>query len=378
MDQININTVNDYESLKKALNNELNASALHFCRIGYLLKRARDERHILMDSAYSNVNEFALAEFGLDTSQVSRFIRINDRFSIGGYSEHLKSKYEGYGSAKLSLMLLLPDEINEELSPEYSKAEINTIKAEYEEENRISDLEVLMEDSAGVPDEFLTAVVKELNDENEDVAAFFAETMRLAKKMNIEPNEEDIKEAYMPDGDKTYSIRIPGQGRFLINMKPSDISVVNLRAPQDKSTVSWEEFTKLILTDMATRDYPEPEKPKQKPKSKKVEPAKTKIAPVQTENVQEMPKTDEKCTETDENAREEDKQAAGEEDKQAAGPNEAQAAAGDILTSSQTDALQMIDEIRHMIAPDDGSRPDWSDIFGKIAKLSSYLKQFMY
>ena len=293
MDQININTVNDYESLRQALNKELNSVALHFCRIGYLLKRARDENHILKDSSYSNVNEFASSEFGLDASQVSRFIRINDRFSIGGYSEHLKSEYEEFGSAKLSLMLMLPDGINEELSPDMSKSEINTIKTEYEAEQKISDLEVMMEDTAGVPDEFIMAVVHELNDEHPDPAKYFAETMKLAGKMGIETGISDIKEAYIPEGTATYIIRIPGQGRFMVNMKDEGIMITSVRDSETKSPLSWPEFETVLMEDMKGREFEEKKeekKPEKKRKTEKVKPAKPKkpeIAPVQEETVEQ-------------------------------------------------------------------------------------------
>ena len=155
-----LSKIGNITELKEQLGNELNKAATSFVRIGHLLKLARDT-DILKDSSYSSVNEFASAEFGLDKTQVSRFIRINDRFAIGGYSETLKVEYNNYGSAKLSLMLTLPDEINEELSPEYSKSDIEAIKSEYEAEQRISDLEVMMEDKEGVPDEFLQAVIKQ-------------------------------------------------------------------------------------------------------------------------------------------------------------------------------------------------------------------------
>lgn len=282
MEEISIREVNNFVTLKQALGQELTKTSQSFVRIGYLLKRARDEEEILKDSGYSDVNEFASAEFGLDRSQVSRFTRINDRFSIGGYSEHLKSEYEQYGSAKLSLMLTLPDEINEELSPEYSKSEINAIKTEYEAEQKISDMEVLMEDAEGIPDEFIAAIVKELNDEHPEPVRFYHETCEIAKKLKVEPDAADTKEAFMPDGDRTYNIRISGQGRFMVNMKDAGISVVNLRDTSQKSHISWEEFHEALKADMATRDFSiEEEKPKEKPK--KVEPSKPKKAKGLTE-----------------------------------------------------------------------------------------------
>lgn len=303
MNEVTIENVKTLEDLKSQLNIELNQAAISFVRIGYLLKTARDT-DILKDTEYSDVNEFAQKEFGLDRSQVSRFMRINDRFSISGYSEHLKVEYEGYGSAKLSLMLTLPDEINEELSPEMSKSDIQAIKEDYDEEQKITDLEVMMEDKAGVPDEFIEAVVKQLNDEHPDPIRFFheaklrAENLSTASGKEITPNKEaDVKECYMPDGDRTYTIRIPGQGRFMVNMREAEITIVNMRDPGNKSPLSWEDFTEAILKDESQRTFEEEKKPEEKPKPKKVEKSKPKkvekskppVAPVQPKPEDHIP-----------------------------------------------------------------------------------------
>lgn len=304
MNEVTVENVKTYEDLKSQLNIELNKAAISFVRIGYLLKTARDTE-ILKDTEYSDVNEFASKEFGLDKSQVSRFMRINDRFSISGYSEQLKVEYEGYGSAKLSLMLTLPDEINEELSPDYSKSDIQAIKEDYEAEQKITDLEVMMEEKdPDQPDEFIDLVVKQLNDEHEGPIVFFHNTHNLAQKMNIEPNIEDVKEAYIPDGDKTYNIRIAGQGRFMVSMKDAGITITNMRDPANKSSLSWEEFRAALLNDENSRDFVVKVESEKKEKPKKVE--KSKVAPVQPkkepESVQKEPENEEKCQNPSENA----------------------------------------------------------------------------
>ena len=278
-------TIMNYEQLKSELNEELSRTANSFVRIGYLLKLARDDRHMLDGSGYSDVNEFASKEYGLDKTQVSRFIRINDRFSVDGNSTRLLPEYEEYGSAKLSIMLTLPDEINRELSPEMSKSDIQAIKEDYDEEQKITDLEVMMEDrDPEEPDEFLEAVVKQLNDEHEGPITFYHNSIQLAAKNNIDIELQDVKEAYIPDGDKTYNIRIPGQGRFMVSMKESGITVINMRDPSVKSPLNWEEFKKLVDLDENKRAFnvtvgkPKTDKPR------KVE--KSKVAPVQPESVQ--------------------------------------------------------------------------------------------
>lgn len=303
MNEVTIDNVKTLEDLKSQLNIELNKAAISFVRIGYLLKTARDT-DILKDTEYSNVNEFAQKEFGLDRSQVSRFMRINDRFSISGYSEQLKVEYEGYGSAKLSLMLTLPDEINEELSPEMSKADIQAIKEEYDEENKISPIELACEEKPeDEPDEFIALVVKHLNDEHPEPAELMKDSIERAKHFNIEIKSIDAKENYIPDGDKIYNIRIEGQGRFMVSMKDAGITITNMRDPGNKSTVSWDDFLTALLQDLSQRNFsPEKEeKPKEKPKKvEKSKAQKEKVAPVQPKTEKKEPEKSESPTENQE------------------------------------------------------------------------------
>lgn len=427
----NYDHISNIVEVRDLMNMELNRAAVSFVRIGYLLKTVRDDPDMLKDTPYSSVNEFAMAEFGLDKSAVSRFMRINDRFSLGGYSEQLRENYEGFGSAKLSLMLTLPDEINEELSPEYTKSDIETIKAEYDAEKKISDLEVMMEDKEDGPDEFIAGIVKELNDEHPDAAIYLNDTMKLAAKMGIAVSEADIMEAYIPNEVGAYSIRIPGQGRFMVSMKPEGITITNMRDPENKSHLSWQEFKDILMEDMKVRDFPEETKKPEKKKTEKVKPAKPKtdmgktiaaverealksaVAPVQPESVQEEAETDEKVQKAEENAQDEnenvqeadipaevvedpeDKPAAGDEEPEEKpqpqdegdAAEEAQAAAGvekvtpdteDVLTSSQRDMLDWLDLIRRKVVPEDGSRPDWRGIHDEVKTMERYVKQFTY
>lgn len=412
MGDLSIVDVRDYTSFKQAFRLELTKASQSFVRIGYLLKRARDEDTLLKDSGYSDVNDFAKSEFGLDKSQVSRFMRINDRFSIGGYSEHLMEKYENFGSSKLSLMLLLPDEINEELTPEYSKSDINAIKSEWEAEQKISDLEVLMEEKDG-PDEFLAAVVKELNDEHPDEVAYFHETLRMAEKLNVEPSVEDVKEAFMPDGDRTYNIRISGQGRFMVNMKADGINVVSMRDTTQKSPVSWEEFWKALKVDMATRDFTvKEEKPK---KPKRVEPARPKenkyvkevrefheredAAPVQETaetlkaepiiNVKMGEQIEEQCKD---NVPQKDPEKPAEETDTAAGPEETMTAAGEEITSVkqlqkaageekqltwlQKQTIEQLDLIKSIVVNMDDTEENWKKTAEMLKAAASKINEY--
>ena len=130
-------TYETYEQFKVALDTEILSAAESFVKIGYLLKQARDTT-ILHDSGYANLYEFAKAEYGIDKGTVSRYIAINDRFSIGGNAPALEDKYSGRGVAKLQEMLTMSDEVIDVIPEQTTKAEIQDIKRDIkaEEERR--------------------------------------------------------------------------------------------------------------------------------------------------------------------------------------------------------------------------------------------------
>lgn len=222
-----------YREYKQELDTELSKTAEGFVRIGYLLKVARDTE-ILAESGYSTVTEFAKAEYGIDKSTVSRFISINDKFAEGGYSDRLQEQYKGYGYAKLTLMLALPAEINAQLSPAYSKSEIQAIKDEIDEEQSISDLEVMMEAPAApaapsTPGEepLLDKLIRQLGEDSPQLY------LQMAPLVRLEGNEQirAIKEALAPNGEKQYSIRISGIGRYMVSIRDTEdtITATSLR-----------------------------------------------------------------------------------------------------------------------------------------------------
>ena len=184
-----------YQEYKAELTQELQRTAEGFVRIGYLLKVARDT-NVLAESGYKTVAEFAQAEYGIDKTQVSRFISINDKFSENGYSDRLQDQYKGFGYAKLTLMLQLPEAINEGLSPEYTKSEIQQIKDEVDEERKISDLEVMMENRKVPGGSLLKRVIEEIGKDDPEL---FVQIAKLIDKGML----VYAMETMAPDGEKT-------------------------------------------------------------------------------------------------------------------------------------------------------------------------------
>lgn len=226
MEEHAIKYTRSYLEFKGELDYELNRAANGFVRIGFLLRQARDT-DILKESGYSNVNAFAKAEYGLDASQVSRFININEKFSKEDDPEQLKDEYKSFGVAKLGLMLTLPGPIVEELSPEMSKAEIQTVKEEYEAEQKITPIEVMVEDTDKEVDEFesLEQLLYYIGESEPDMMA----ELLKEEGFTISPQPRKEMGILAPAGQKMYIARIPGKGKFSLNIKGINATVINMR-----------------------------------------------------------------------------------------------------------------------------------------------------
>lgn len=301
----------NYESFKAELDGELQKTAEGFVRIGYLLKVARDT-NVLAESGYKTVTEFASAEYGLDKTQVSRFISINDRFSEGGYSDRLVDKYQGFGYAKLTIMLQIPEAITEEMSPNLSKADVQAIKEEVDEEKKVSNIEVMMEEREAAEITFAEEILYWLMKEDRKL---YARCWDASKRWGID--QRTVKELLAPSGEKIYSVRIPGKGREMLFLDDSkeEATTTNTRSGE-KARFTWEELAdaalRWIRKDAETaalgwewtygeewpeevREEPkqEPEKPKKESKvqkAKKEEPKKPKKPNLpSTEEVRDEP-----------------------------------------------------------------------------------------
>lgn len=283
-----------YQEYKQELDAVLTRTAEDFVQIGYLLKVARDT-NILAESGYATVTDFAKAEYGIDKTQVSRFISINDRFSEDGYSDHLLTSYKGFGYAKLTLMLQIPDEINEVLPPTLSKAEIQDIKDEVDAESKVTDIEVEIEkaEAAAVTDwsilppegSPLKRNLWQLGKEQENL---FRKLWEICNKGQY-PRSASIMDALIPQGDAVYTVRIPGERRTQIIINSDGATVINLKTlerskyiPQDicyeveellNGGRSPEEQYKMLYCENMTPEEPEvaPVQPDETPKEKKPE-----------------------------------------------------------------------------------------------------------
>lgn len=252
-----------YRELKVAMDSEMGKTAESFVRIGYLFKMARDT-DVLQESGYSSYLEFAEKEYSMDKSQVSRFINIHTKFSDPEDPTRLSDKYQGFGSAKLAIMLTLPDTIIEELTPTFAKSDIQAVKEELDAESKISDLEVLMEQTETTKEpDILHQVVDQILDGDLYMRIKIRQALKSARKDAL------IQEILAPAGEAMHSVRIKGVGRLMLSVKGLDteIALINVRS-DSKEMYSWEAVIRAVEDYCTSHTDPEPEK-------------KTEVAPVQ-------------------------------------------------------------------------------------------------
>ena len=285
----------DYTQYKQELRTELEKTSEGFVRIGYLLKVARDT-DILVGSGYSDYKEFAKSEFGLDKSMVSRFININDRFSEGGNSDRLLEQYKGFGYAKLAIMLRIPEVITEELTPEYTKSEIQAIKNEIDEERSKSEVEHLEENFEQImnppTDSLLVRVLKAIGEDN---AALFCKIWDYFSE-NVEWG--GLKDIFKPIDQQTYVTRVAGEGKIILIVKDEGAALTIARSEQ-KTNHSWNEINSAWAKIMPIGNgeeghaFIEAKDAYEYTYGKPIAEEKPEVAPVQPKRV-EVPKKEEK------------------------------------------------------------------------------------
>ena len=278
MDYIQM-TLDDWLSIKKELEEELRGAAAGFVRIGYLLRKIEETQGYKQDGCDS-LTEWAEQEYGLSASSVSRFMAINKKYSVDGYSKQLRIEYAKYGQAKLQEMLTLPEEDLQMVSPEMKRADIREIKA-FE---RQAPQEEPAEQESDAP-QWILEFIKQNGLE------------RLAHTRAFEDRSiAQLIEEVNPTGTKTFRHK-----RTMVSMFADKIMVKEF--PNAPERMEWEEFFSQAIP--LIRSMGEAEEPE-------TEPEVPEMAQEMPEPVQEMPKVEPKMPELVQEVQEEPRQRAEE------------------------------------------------------------------
>ena len=239
-------TLNDWMSLKGKLEEELRGAAASFVRIGFYLRKIEESEGYKNDGS-ATLAEWAKDNYGLSASAVSRFMAINRKYSIDGYSDQLRLEYSQYGSAKLSEMLALPDSDLEMVSPEMKREDIREIKKfNKEAAKEEAKAEEPAADQREEPHEEQApqaAAAPELPDvlpEHKWIIEFFRENKEImnglySSKAFAEGNVDAMKEIMNPSGARTYRHRMT-----MVSMMDARIMVKVF--PKSPAPMSWGGF----------------------------------------------------------------------------------------------------------------------------------------
>ena len=210
-------TLDEWVQLKENLKRDLVGVQESFVRIGYTLRKIEEEKLYEQDG-YKNITEFAKTEYGLNPSAVSRFMSINRKYSINGYSDQLRPEFIQMGSSKLSEMLSLPDQDLEMIRPEATRESIRELKQFNREEAE-----------SGTADDVRELIGKFFEDNADDL-----EALRTSEAYHTGEVDKLI-EIVNPGGTRTYK-----KGLYFLMMYEQEIKVKKFKgSPQ---TMSWAEF----------------------------------------------------------------------------------------------------------------------------------------
>ena len=219
-------TIDDWLEIKDRIRRELNNVKHSFVRVGFYLRKVRDEKLYLQDG-YSSLSEFAKAEFNMGASFVSRMISINEKFSLDGYSEQMDPRYEDFKQGALTEMLALPDSDMEMITPATPREDIRELK-------RFNAQEPAAEPEAGDEHSKILEVVEEFCRQNRQLISDLYEYTPLTATA-----EKDLIEMINPSGSRTFK-----KGLYFVSFTDTVVKIKKfMKPPQD---MSYAQFVDLI------------------------------------------------------------------------------------------------------------------------------------
>lgn len=315
MGEIIKSSFGSYAEYKAQFDATMKRTVGNFVSIGYFLMVARDT-NILEQTQYKGMGEFAKAEYGLTESQTSRFIAVAEKY--GDAAGNVLPDYRQYSFSLLSEMLTLPDAVAEEITPEYTREEVRALKSEIAEEEKVSDLEVLMEGQAQ-QDDCVIIIHDYLHESTEE----FKRACKALRDRYEKDDKQIVLDALAPSGIAILTARIQGKGRVMISFKGAEqLPVKVITRTGEKEELDWSNVLDALAEAVAYSEYsteercwqqaygeewPEKEEPKDQPhveastsepipkakpkkeKKIKIAPAQKKPEPVKEESKKEEP-----------------------------------------------------------------------------------------
>lgn len=173
------------ETATRIIKSDMTNMARTCVSIGFHLKAVRD-KELFREDGYESLWEYAADQFGLSMSSASRYISINDQFSVGGNTPQLQEEYRNFSKSQLQEMITMSGEQRQQVTEDMTVKEIRQMKnpepveqPAHEEEEQIPGQmeiedypEVLPEESVATSQMDDVAVSEEATSEKEVLSAY--------------------------------------------------------------------------------------------------------------------------------------------------------------------------------------------------------------
>lgn len=186
-------SMDEYIQSKNDIKNNLGGIVKSFVRIGWQLTRI-EQSGAYKNDGYSSINEFAAAEYGMNKSGVSRFMKVYKTYSVDGDTPELKEQYRDFNFSQLVELTQIQETDWQMFTPEAKREDIRGFQ-KFEKENEADPMQLLDWKNAKSPEEKLKATIQEFFRENKEI-------LNAVYSSDMEP--KDLAEMISPSGSRSY------------------------------------------------------------------------------------------------------------------------------------------------------------------------------
>ena len=221
-------SMDDYIQSKNEIKQELGGIVKSFVRIGWQLTRINKSEAYKHDG-YNTISEFAKAEYGMNASGVSRFMKVYEKYSVSGDTPELQEQYKDFEFNKLVEMLQLPEEDQQIFKPTDKREDIRELK-DFNKENENNPMNLLDWKSAQSTEDKLRATIQEFFREKHSVlnTLYSSEAYQTG-------NIKEMSQIINPGDSMSYR-----KGTVFLMFHQEDITVKNFNG--EMKNISWEQF----------------------------------------------------------------------------------------------------------------------------------------
>lgn len=221
-------SMDDYIQSKNEIKQELGGIAKSFVRIGWRLTRI-DKSGAYKHDGYNTIAEFAKAEYGMNSSGASRFMKVYEKYSIPGDTPELQEQYREFKFNNLVEMLQLPEEDQQIFRPKDKREDIRELK-DFNKENESNPMNLLDWKSAQSTEDKLHATIQE----------FFREKAGILNSLYSSEayqsgNIKEMAQIINPGDSMSYR-----KGTVFLMFHQEDITVKIFNG--EMRNISWDQF----------------------------------------------------------------------------------------------------------------------------------------